>query len=162
MIIGNALRRLCLAAMFTFSVSASWSEAGCTVVIGDSVHFRYDRARITISCRPLPSATYGDRLGTIMSDKVSRDSVGTRMVFHALRMDLHGLRHDVSFRGEHKLAGTVIQHINYSLRSERDRRPRSLDRLTLERHRRDGAAETHFQINGHYWYMISTAPARAG
>ena len=70
------LAAIMLAAMFTFSVSASWSEAGYTVVIGDSVHFRYGPGTDYDIVQTVAPATYGDRLGTIMSDKVSRDSSG--------------------------------------------------------------------------------------
>ena len=65
------------------------------------------------------------------------------MVFHALRMDLHGLRHDVSFRGEHKL-GNGHQHIKLSCSQKGTDDLRSLDRLTLERYRRDGACRDAF------------------
>ena len=58
----------------------------------------------------------------------------------------HGLlklRHDVSFRGEHKL-GNGHQHIKLSCSQKGTDDLRSLDRLTLERHRRDGACRDAF------------------
>ena len=125
------LAAIMLAAMFTFSVSASWSEAGYTVVIGDSVRFRYGPGTDYDIVQTVAPATYGDRLGTIMSDKVSRDSSGREWFstpYGWICMD-----YVTTYLSAASISsGTVTDDL------------RSLDRLTLERHRRDGACRDAF------------------
>ena len=148
------LAAIMLAAMFTFSVSASWSEAGYTVVIGDSVHFRYGPGTDYDIVQTVAPATYGDRLGTIMSDKVSRDSSGREWFstpYGWICMDYF-----TTYLSAASISSGTVINISSSLAVRKGPTTSAPSIGSLS----NGTAvtvlaETHFQINGHYWYMIS-------
>ncbi|GEM_PF-1407089 len=148
------LAAIMLAAMFTFSVSASWSEAGYTVVIGDSVRFRYGPGTDYDIVQTVAPATYGDRLGTIMSDKVSRDSSGREWFstpYGWICMD-----YVTTYLSAASISSGTVINISSSLAVRKGPTTSAPSIGSLS----NGTAvtvlaETHFQINGHYWYMIS-------